>query len=116
MSLRPIDLQTMLMRLTELSREQAAMHDSSVVNKAAAIADSVRKTREADEKVEETREIPDEASRVEDHSEKGGSARDSGSGRAEDTGGNDGDNGEDSGEPENLFHDPDLGNRIDISG
>lgn len=113
MSLRPIDLQTMLVRLSELSREQSAIHDINVQSKAANMADSIRKTMEADEKVDQTNEIPDGVAKVDDQARQ----HEREQRQAAQAGGQEAPAAEEAPAPEDdIFHDPDLGTRIDISG
>lgn len=114
MSLRPIDLQTMFVRLSELSREQAAYHDEHVQSKAADRAGSIKKTVEGDEKVEKTEEVPDALPKIDEKNESDtAKSHEKGSGPEASK---DEEASTESADEENIFRDPDLGNRIDISG
>lgn len=66
MSLRPIDLQTLVMRQTELSREQAALHDGAVQKKAVEQSESAEETLEAQEKVSRSTELPEDPGAIKD--------------------------------------------------
>jgi len=66
MSLRPIDLQTLVMRQTELSREQAALHDGAVQKKAVEQSESAEETLESLDKVNRSTELPDGPGAIKD--------------------------------------------------
>ena len=76
MSLRPIDLQTLFMRQTELSREQAALHDGTLQKKATEMAESVEETLETDDKVRKTDEIPNGPEEVKEEGDRADSKQD----------------------------------------
>jgi hypothetical protein len=58
MSLRPIDLQTLFMRQSELSREKAVLHDGMVQKQAVEQAESAEESLRKEERVNRTAEMP----------------------------------------------------------
>lgn len=112
MSLRPIDLQTLFMRQTELSREQAALHDSNVQKKAVEQSESAEETIERQAKVTRAEELPDGPSEVKtdpDAKQETKQRRPERGAEGE---------AESEGEPPaaEIVRDPSLGRNIDISG
>lgn len=79
MSLRPIDLQTLFMRQTELSREKAALHDGMVQKQAVEQSESIEESLKNEEKVSRTAEMPQGPEAVSEHKDnppgKGGERR-----------------------------------------
>ncbi len=105
MSIQPIDLQTLFMRLGQIGKEQAAMRDAAHVAQAVQGSEIARHSEEAARAVNETKELEDGLEAVKD--EKQGSGKRSG-GEQEEAGHE---------EPQkDVFSDPALGNKIDLSG
>ena len=116
MSLRPIDLQTLVMRQTELSREQAALHDGAVQKKAVEQSESAAETLENQEKVSRSTELPEDPGAIKDDPD---ASRESGRKQprkrkapAEATEGAEAITDS----PAEIVKDPSLGRNIDISG
>lgn len=110
MSLRPIDLQNLFGRLNEISKQQAAIHEASHHAQQVAGSEIAERSANLQNRVTKTEHIeegPDKAKKVDEedvyqqqrhHQE------------------NNQDDKEDSEESvEDIFRDPDLGNKVDIS-
>lgn len=112
MSLQPIDLQTLFVRLSQIGKEQAALKESSVLQQAARGAELAKQTRLNDETVRHTDELQQESGRIRDRqegsSEQGEEKREA---QEEQNG-----SGREKGKKKNIFRDPALGKNIDISG
>ncbi|MBN1686372.1 MAG: hypothetical protein JW852_06930 [Spirochaetales bacterium] len=107
MSIQPIDLQTLFMRLGQVGKEQAAMREAAHVAQTAQGSEIARQSEEVARTVNETKELEDGPDAVKD--EKQGTAGEPG-----------GEHEESKGKKEtgkkNVFQDPALGNKIDLSG
>jgi len=109
MPIRPIDLQTLLMQLSQVGREQAIEKDGAVLQSAVqGLAAQKRQveSKEAVRRPEEPKEGPRPVSERQ------------GKGQAEKRRG-EGEKGEEGGEKapeEEVVRDPELGNRVDLSG
>ncbi len=110
MPIRPIDLQTLLMQMSQVGRDQAIEKDGPALQSAMQGAAAQKKEIEAKEAVRRSEDAKEGASPINDRS---GRQR----GKA---GGKEGEDSED--EPgatpaeEEVVRDPSLGNRVDLSG
>ena len=107
MPIRPIDLQTLLMQLGQVGRDQAVEKDGAVLQSAVQGAAAQRRQGESKEAVRKPEEPKDGAAPVSERQGKKGQAEKR---RGE---------GEEAGEAhpeEEVVRDPELGNRIDLSG
>lgn len=109
MPIRPIDLQTLFMKLGQVGREQAAEKEGAVLQSSVQGAANLRRQADSKEAVRPPEEPKDGAGPVADRSGKGQpeKRRDEGEEEA-------GQGGE---EPrEEIVRDPDLGANVDLSG
>ena len=109
MPIRPIDLQTLLMQLGQVGRDQAVEKDGAVLQSAVQGAAAQRRQGESKEAVRKPEELKDGAAPVSERQGKGQTEKR----RSE------GEKGEETGEAhpeEEVVRDPELGNRIDLSG
>jgi hypothetical protein len=109
MPIRPIDLQTLLMQLGQVGREQSAAKEGAVLQQAMQSAVAQRKHIEATQGVHKAEDPEGGASEIEDRHGKG-----TGLGTG---GGSEGEarNGEEKSSDE-IVRDPSLGKNVDISG
>lgn len=110
MPIRPIDLQTLLMQLNQVSRDQAAEKEGAVLQQAMKGAAEQKRLDETKEAVRRPEEPEAGAEAVRDRKKKGatnseGQERRGGAGQESET---------ESGEE--VVRDPELGNRVDLSG
>ncbi len=109
MPIRPIDLQTLLMQMSQVGRDQAIEKDGPAVLASQQAALAQKRDLEAKEAVGKPEGPADGAPAVK---EQGGSG-----GRAAAEGGEGGEAGRDEDRPdEEVVRDPSLGNKIDLSG
>jgi hypothetical protein len=110
MPIRPIDLQTLLMQMSQVGRDQAIEKDGPVLASAiqgAVVQKKENETKESVRKTEDGKEGPEPVK------DKRGRANAQGSKAGEGEG--EGEEGE--AEPrEEVVRDPSLGNRVDLSG
>jgi hypothetical protein len=112
MSLQPIDLQTLFVRLSQIGKEQANRKESAVLEQETRGKEMARQSKLQDETVNQTSEAQNEA-KVKERQE-GGSG-----GAPRERGGEEDQKRERRGEEKkkrNVFEDPALGKNIDISG
>ena len=108
MPIRPIDLQTLLMQMSQVGRDQAVEKDGPVLQAAIQGAIAQKRQVEANEGVRRPEEPEDGSAPVKDRQAgkrergKGGEAEAEGSGKEA--------------EGEEVVRDPSLGNRVDLSG
>lgn len=107
MSIQPIDLQTLFMRLSQVGKEQAAMREAAHVAQEVQGSEIAKRSEELARTVSETRELEEGPDAVKDDEKKG--SHGSGGEKGETSEGKEQ-------EKKNVFHDPDLGNKIDLSG
>jgi hypothetical protein len=110
MPIRPIDLQTLLMQMSQVGRDQAVEKDGPALQSAIQGAAAQKKEIEAKEAVRRPEEPKDGAGPVKERSgrSRGQGAKEGGEGEAEEEG-----EGE---RREEVVRDPSLGNRVDLSG
>ena len=109
MPIRPIDLQTLLMQMSQVGRDQAIAKDGPALQSAMQAAAAQKKEIESKEAVRRTEEPKDGAGPVKERAGRsGGKGGESTEGGAE--------NGEGEDAREEVVRDPSLGNRVDLSG
>jgi hypothetical protein len=111
MPIRPIDLQTLLMQMSQVGRDQAVEKDGPVLQSAIQGAVAQRKEIETRESVRRTEDAQDGTPPIKDKDKRTyEQGRERGGGE---------DQGEaDAGEktPDEVVRDPSLGNRVDLTG
>jgi hypothetical protein len=105
MAIQPIDLQTLFVRLSQVGREQSAIRDAVAQNQLVTGNEIAQKSQETESAVTQSSEIP-EGPEVVDEDGSGGQHPESERRRRE--------SGEH--EDEDVFHDPDLGQNVDLTG
>jgi hypothetical protein len=107
MSIQPIDLQTLFMRLSQVGKEQAAMKDAAHVAQTVQGSEIAKRSEEQARAVNETRELEEGPAVIKDDERQG-----------ENRGGGEGEEPTEKKErvKKNVFQDPALGNKIDLSG
>jgi len=113
MSLQPIDLQTLFVRLSQIGKEQAARKESQVLQQEARGNELARQAKLNDESVNQTNELKDESGKVREKKE--GSTGSPGHEHSETEEQRREGRGEEK-KKRNVFEDPALGKNIDISG
>lgn len=108
MPIRPIDLQTLLMQLNQVGREQAAEKEGAALQASMQGAAAQRRQVDSKEAIRAPSEPKDGAGPV---AERQGA----GQGGSEKRRGEEGEGGEAKPEDE-IVRDPELGNKIDLSG
>jgi hypothetical protein len=111
MPIRPIDLQTLLMQMSQVGRDQAIEKDGPAL--ASAIQGAVAQKKE-DESKESVRKAEDAKEGPEPVKDRRGRTKGKGSKAGE--GGEGAEGGPDDGPHEEVVRDPSLGNRVDLSG
>jgi hypothetical protein len=106
MPVQPIDLQTVLLRLSQIGKDQAAQQNAAANTQAALGDHMARESQEMSRTVHETRSLEDGVDSVNDEEE--------GAGREEQGGQKKRKRGD--GESDNVWKDPALGQNVDISG
>jgi hypothetical protein len=112
MPIRPIDLQTLLMQMSQVGRDQAIEKDGPALQSAIQGAAAQKKEIESKESVRRAEDAKDGADPVKDGRRRA-KGREGKAGEEDDAG------GEDEAAPkpaEEVVRDPSLGNRVDISG
>jgi hypothetical protein len=110
MSLKPLDLQTLFVRLNEVSKQQAARQEAVMHAQQVAGQEIEQQTKMADKRVARTEETSDGPEKLHDDQTRQGASGEGGS-SAEDRESED----EQEKKRDDPFRDPDLGNRIDIN-
>lgn len=109
MSLKPLDLQNLFVRLNEISKQQAARQEALLHAQQVAGQEIEQETKLADKRVAKTEETSDGPEKLHDDQKKGNQNQNSEQNAKQEE-------EDDSGSPRNdPFRDPDLGNRIDIN-
>ncbi len=106
MSIQPIDLQTLFMRLAQVGKEQAAMREAAHVAQSVQGSEIARQSEEAARTVSETRELEDGLEAVKDEEQGSGNSR-----REQEEA-----RKKEEREKRDVFSDPALGNKIDLNG
>lgn len=109
MPIRPIDLQTLLMQMSQVGRDQAIAKDAPAIQSAMQAAAAQKRDIETKEAVRRTEDPQDGAGAVKERAGRhDGKPRERGEADEE---------GAEGGEPrEEIVRDPSLGNRVDLSG
>jgi hypothetical protein len=109
MPIRPIDLQTLLMQMSQVGRDQAVEKDGPALQSAIQGAVNQKKETESKESVRRAEDAKDGAGAVKERRERG---------KGKDAeGGEEGADGKPEGDgPEEVVRDPSLGNRVDLTG
>jgi hypothetical protein len=108
MPIRPIDLQTLLMQMSQVGRDQAIEKDGQAVLSAQQAAQAQKRDVEAKEAVTRPEEPSDGARAIKDRGGSGSQAP--GERREEEEGSEGGEGGEE------VVRDPQLGSKVDLSG
>jgi hypothetical protein len=108
MPIRPIDLQTLLMQMSQVGRDQAVERDGQAALSAQQVAEAQKRDVEAKEAVSKPEETSDGARAVKD---RGGSGSQAPGERREEDGEAEGGEG-----GEEVVRDPQLGSKVDLSG
>ena len=107
MAIQPIDLQTLLMRLGQVGKEEAAMRQAAAQSQSVTGSEIARRSAEQQRQVTETETLQDGAEQVHDDDAGEGSTGGEKRGAEESEG---------ESEDDEVFRDPDLGQNVDISG
>ncbi len=107
MSLQPIDLQTLFVRLAAVGKEQSALRDAVAQNQAVVGSEIAQKSQEDAHTVRQSDGVSEGPETVDDegHSQEQGAA-----------GGRKRESEEESAPEDEVFRDPDLGRHVDLSG
>lgn len=106
MSLTPLDLQTLFVRLGQVGKEQAILKDAAPLQQSLQGSQIAQKTEIQDHSVNETKEAGDGPDQVKEDEEKSSSEEQEEEKKKK----------EKKKQQSEIFHDPDLGRNIDISG
>lgn len=107
MAVQPIDLQTLFVRLQQVGQDQAALKDSVTQAQAVAGQEIVQKSVQQQSSVTQTPELQEGLEKVSDEEGRKEPREQSQKQKEEE---------EEKRRKANVFHDPDLGQHIDISG
>jgi hypothetical protein len=107
MSIQPIDLQTLLMRLSQVGQEQSAERNAIVQSQAVTGSEIAEKSQEQERRLDETSTLEEGPEKVKDEGSQNQGQLSQERER---------ESGEETEKEANLFRDPDLGQNIDISG
>ena len=110
MSIQPIDLQTLFMRLNQVGKEQAVMKEASHLAQSAQGSEIARKSEAQAKTVNETRDLEEGPDGVKEEEQRGG--RPAGENSDEQSQAAE----EKERQQRNTFQDPELGTKIDLSG
>jgi hypothetical protein len=108
MSIQPIDLQTLFVRLSQVGREQSALKQAIAQNQAVTGSEIAQRSQDAGHTVRESSEVSEGPEMVneDETNQTGDDGRSGGQPGAH----------EDDTEQDNEFRDPDLGQNIDLTG
>jgi len=112
MPIRPIDLQTLLMQMSQVGRDQAVEKDGPALQSAIQGAVVQKRESEAKESVRKAEDAKDGAGAVKERRERGKGKEADG----DEEGGEAGGEPEGDGSSEEVVRDPSLGNRVDLTG
>jgi hypothetical protein len=114
MPIRPIDLQTLLMQMAQVGRDQAVEKDGPALQSAIQGAATQKKEIESKESVRRAEESKEGAAPVKDR--RGRSPKREAGSPEGSPGGEEGEAGEEEKGREEVVRDPSLGNRVDLTG
>jgi hypothetical protein len=106
MAIQPIDLQTLLVRLGEVGKEQNAQRAAAAQSQAVAGSEIAQRSEEEARTVTETHTLEEGPENVGDE-EEGQGKENEGEGRRR---------GEEYSPEDDIFRDPDLGQNVDVTG
>jgi hypothetical protein len=109
MSIQPIDLQTLFVRLSQVGREQSAMKQAILQNQEVTGREIAERSRQAGESVQESEEVSEGPETVD---EEGNPSQQNATSHHEPPAGED----ESNESSEDVFRDPDLGQIVDLEG
>ena len=109
MSIQPIDLQTLFMRLNQVGKDQAVQREAVHVTQTLQGSEIARRSEEQAHTVNESRDLEYGPNAVKDDEQKN-----KGESKGEEQKQSPDEQLEE--EEKNIFKDPDLGNKIDITG
>jgi hypothetical protein len=108
MAVQPIDLQTLLVRLAEVGKEQSAQRAAAAQSQAVAGSEIAQRSAEEARTVTQTHIVDEGPENVGDDEE--GRGQQEGEGEAQDR------HTDRYSAREDIFHDPDLGQNVDVTG
>jgi hypothetical protein len=111
MPIRPIDLQTLLMQMSQVGRDQAVEKDGPALQNAIQGAATQKKEIEAKESVHRTEDAKDGPGLIKER--RGRKGREGEGGEAGEEGAEEAAGGK---APDEVVRDPSLGNRVDLIG
>jgi len=111
MSIRPIDIQTMLMQMSQVEKDQASEKDGAVLQADIKAAEEQKRQKEAKEAVRAAAAAEVDTSPVRERKE-GRAARQDAKGAKN----QEGEEEQQAEKTEEVVRDPHLGNRLDVSG
>lgn len=106
MSIQPIDLQTLFLRMNQIAKDQAAQRDILSHNQALQGSLLAEKTKQTDTTVTQTNETSDGPNKTDED----------GSGKGNEQGSEEKNRSEQEKKKRQYLSDPDLGHNIDITG
>lgn len=110
MSIQPIDLQTLFMRLSQVGKEQSVQREAAHVAQTQQGSEMARRSEQESQTVNQTRELEDGPEAIKDEEQGRSQPRGEGEKHKEER------NEDDENERREIFRDPALGNKIDITG
>jgi hypothetical protein len=110
MSIQPIDLQTLFMRLSQVGKEQAAMREAAHVAQTVQGSEIAKRSEEQAKTVNETRELEEGPDAIKEEEQR------SGRGREESEENRERKQAQKDKKKKHVFQDPQLGTKIDLSG
>lgn len=114
MSIQPIDLQTLFMRLSQVGKEQAAIREAAHVAQTVQGSEIAKRSEEQAKTVNQSRDIEEGPDAIKDDENRGGGQR--GGQRGGKRGEEESDKAKAEAKKRNVFQDPELGTKIDLSG
>jgi hypothetical protein len=105
MALQPIDVQTVLMRLSQVGKEQAVQQNASANTQSAMAEQFVRESEQQQRSVQGAQDLKEGPETVQEDEQQGGSQEEERRRQQEEER-----------SQENVWRDPDLGQNVDISG
>ena len=109
MSIQPLDLQTLFMQLSQVGKEQAALKEAAHVAQSVQGSEIAKKSEEQNRIVNETRELEDGPDAIKEEEQSGGQRGGDGSEKEQAA-------AHKERQKRNVFQDPELGTKIDLSG
>ena len=107
MSIQPIDLQTLFVRLGQVGREQSAIKDAVAQNQAVVGGEIAQRSQEESHTVRRTEDVSEGTELVNDEENRK---------QEQDLSGSGGQKSADDQADDDYFKDPELGQNVDLSG